>query len=68
MTRYPPSRVRFNVGLAVKLLPKFSEKNIEEYLISFEKIAEINEWPAGNWSHLLQTTLTGKGLGSKCFC
>jgi len=29
----------------IKLLPKFNEQNVEEYLIGFEKVAEINNWP-----------------------
>ena len=43
-------------------MPKFLEKNIEEYFISFEKIAKINECSDKYWSCSLQATLTFKGL------
>jgi len=32
----------FYLENAIKLLPKFNEQNVEEYLINFEKVAEIN--------------------------
>ena len=32
----------FKLENAINLLPKFNEQNVEEYLIGFEKVAEIN--------------------------
>jgi hypothetical protein len=52
----------FRLDQAVKLLPRFNEKNVEEYLISFEKIAEINNWPTDRYASILQAVLVGKGL------
>jgi len=52
----------FRLDQAIKLLPRFSEKNVEEYLITFEKIAEINNWPVDRYASVLQSMLVGKGL------
>jgi len=35
----------FKLENPIKLLPKFNEQNVEEYLIGFEKVGEINNWP-----------------------
>ena len=53
---------QINLGLAIKQMPKFAEHNVDEYLVSFEKAAAINEWPENRWAALLYATLTGKGL------
>jgi len=47
---------------AIKLLPKFNEQNVEEYLIGFEKVAEINNWPQDSYAFVLHAMLVGKGL------
>ena len=53
----------FKIDSAIKLLPKLaSEQEIETYLITFEKIAIVNKWPANQWSAILQTQLRGKAL------
>ena len=52
----------FKVETAVKLLPKFTEQNVEEYLITFEKMAEINGWPQEKYAAILHAMLVGKGL------
>jgi len=52
----------FRVDTAVRLVPKFNENDVESFLISFEKIAEINAWPADKYAAVLQAHLTGKGL------
>ena len=43
--RPPP----FRVEAAVNLVPKFPENDVETFLISFEKIAELNNLPDGNY-------------------
>jgi len=54
---------QFRTETAVKLLPKLvSDQELETYLISFEKIAELNKWPKEHWSAILQTQLKGKAL------
>jgi len=56
--RPPP----FRVEAAVKLVPKFSESDIETFLISFEKVAELNNFPPDKYAAILQAHLTGKAL------
>ena len=43
-------------------MSKFAERNVEEYLVSFEKEAEISERPVNRWAAILHVTLTGKCL------
>jgi len=54
--------VPFRLDQAIKLLPRFSEKNVEEYLITFEKVAKINNWPPERLASVLQAMLVGKAL------
>jgi transposase InsO family protein len=42
------------------LVPKFNEKDTEQFFHSFERIAEISNWPKEKWTLLLQTVWTGK--------
>ena len=42
-SRPPP----FRVEAAVKLVPKFSESDVQTFLLSFEKVAELNNFPPG---------------------
>ena len=54
---------QFRVDSAAKLLPKLvSEQETETFLITFEKIANLNKWPKKHWAAVLQTQLKGKGL------
>jgi hypothetical protein len=54
---------QFRVDSAAKLLPKLvSEQETETFLITFEKIANLNKWPKENWAAVLQTQIKGKGL------
>ena len=56
---HPPT---FRVDAAVKLIPKFTEHDVETFLISFEKIAELNAFPPDKYAAVLQAHLTGKAL------
>ena len=47
---------------AVKLVPKFSESDVETFLLSFEKVAELNNFPPEKYAAILQAHLTGKAL------
>ena len=47
---------------AVKLVPKFSELDVQTFLISFEKVAELNNFPPDKYAAILQAHLTGKAL------
>ena len=55
----PPS---FRVEAAVTLLTKFSENDVEIFLITFEKVAELNNFPPDKYAAILQAHLTGKAL------
>jgi len=57
-TRPPP----FRVEAVVKLVPQFSENDVETFLISFEKVAELNNFPPDKYAAILQAHLTGKAL------
>ena len=58
----PSSRPPFRVEAAVKLVPKFFESDVETFLISFEKVAELNNFPPEKYAAILQAHLTGKAL------
>ena len=51
----------FDVGRNIKLVPKFNERNVDEFFVSFEKIASQLEWPEDKWAIMLSVVLTGKG-------
>jgi len=46
----------------VRLIPRFQDQDIETFLISFEKIAALNNFPRDKYSAVLQAHLTGKAL------
>ena len=48
-----PGRDRF-------LMPVFSEDDVEGFFIQFEKIAKQAEWPATQWTMMVQAVLVGK--------
>jgi len=52
----------FRIDTAVKLIPKFNEHDVESFLLSFEKIAQLNKFPEDKYAAILQAHLTGKAL------
>jgi len=52
----------FRVDVAVKLIPKFTEQDVESFLIAFEKIAQLNSFPQDKYAAILQAQLTGRAL------
>ncbi len=46
----------FDVGRHIKLVPPFSEKDVEK----FERVATTSKWPKNVWTLLLQSVLIGK--------
>ena len=50
----------FNVSSTMKLVPVFDEKNVAEFFVAFEKIANKLVWPKPMWTTLLQCRLVGK--------
>ncbi len=43
-----------------KLLPKFSETDVDTFFSLFERLADVNKWPENEQTLLLQCVLTGK--------
>ena len=52
----------FRVVDAARMIPKFDPSDLENYLLSFERICAVNNWRKDHWSAILQTQLTGKAL------
>jgi len=57
-SRRPP----FRVEGAVKLAPTFSERDVETFLISFEKVAELNNFLLDKYAAILQAHFTGRAF------
>lgn len=58
--RREASQNEFDVTKQVRLVPPFSEEDIDKYLLQFEKVASNLGWPVDAWPTLLQTALKGK--------
>ena len=54
------SKSGFDVTKYVKLVPKFKEKEVDEYFQHFEKVATNLKWPPEHWTLLLQSSFVGK--------
>ena len=50
----------FNVNTALKLVPNFEERNVQEFFVAFEKLANRLKWPKEMWTTLLQSKLVGR--------
>jgi len=50
------------VEAAVNLVSKFSESDVETFLISFGKVAELNNLAPDKYAAILQAHVTGKAL------
>ena len=55
-----PTTREFDVSKHIRLVPPFNEKDIENYFLHFEKVAEKCKWPHEVWTLLLQSVLSGK--------
>ncbi|XP_059838017.1 uncharacterized protein LOC132400734 [Hypanus sabinus] len=54
------SRKPFVASQEIKLVPQFSETEVERYFQHFETIARMSEWPRDKWPVLLQSVIKGK--------
>ena len=54
------SSPNFDVARNICLVPRFNEREVENYFLHFEKITESMKWPKDAWSLMLQSVLTGK--------
>ena len=50
----------FDVTKFIRLVPPFQEKDVDQYFLHFEKIAENLKWPKEFWCLLLQSVFVGK--------
>ena len=50
----------FDVTKHIRLVPLFQEKEVDEYFLHFEKVAENLKWPKEHWTLLLQSVVIGK--------
>ena len=50
----------FDVGRHIRMVPLFSEKEVDKYFPHFERVATSLAWPKEVWTLLLQCVLTGK--------
>ena len=50
----------FDVSKNIRLVPPFSEKEVDKYFTHFERVATTLNWPREMWPLLLQCVFTGK--------
>ena len=58
-TAVPPQSPVFDVSRCVRLVPPFSEKDVDHYFEHFEKIALNLKWPRDVWSVVISSVLKG---------
>lgn len=51
---------QFDATRAIRLVPAFNERDIEQYFVTFERIAKSSNWPEAQWPILLRSVLKGK--------
>ena len=51
---------KMDCGRFVKLVPKFSEEEPDQFFLHFEKVAKQCEWDTSMWALLVQSSLTGR--------
>lgn len=44
----------------IRLIPPFSERDVDKYFVLFERVATTLKWPKEIWPLLLQCVFTGK--------
>ena len=54
----------FNITAHVKLVPDFTERDVDKYFLAFERAADNLKWPKEHWSTLLWSKLRGKALNT----
>ena len=61
-SKYNGDHTNLNVAQWFHAVPKFRENAVEDFFVSFEKMAHRLKWPYEYWSTLLQHVLVGKAL------
>ena len=54
------SEYKFDVTKFIRLVPPFQERDVDQYFLHFEKIANSLKWPKEYWCLLLQSVFVGK--------
>ena len=52
----------FDLSRNIRLVPQFSEKEVDVFFLSFEKIAKSLNWAQDKWPLLVQSVFTGRAL------
>lgn len=50
----------FDINKCIRLIPPFSEKDVDKCFILFERVAYTLQWPRNVWPLLLQRVFVGK--------
>src|SRR4029434_7898471 len=60
-TQPSPSRApSFDITKNVRMVPPFSEQEVDRYFPYFERVATTLKWPKETWTLLLQSVLVGR--------
>ena len=51
---------KFDVTKFIRSVPPFQDKDVDQYFLHFEKIANSLKWPKEFWCLLLQSVFVGK--------
>ena len=52
----------FDICKSVRMVPPFSEQEVDRYFPFFERVATSLKWPKESWTLLLQSVLVGRAL------
>ena len=52
--------IHFDVTKHIRLVPPFQEKEVDKYVLHFEKVADNLKWPSEHRTLLLQSVIIGK--------
>ena len=50
----------FDAAKFIRLVPRFTEKDVDKFFMHFEKVAKGMNWPEESWTVLLQSVFIGK--------
>ena len=59
-TKSPSIAPSFDITKHVRMVPPFSEREVDRYFPYFERVATTLKWPKETWTLLLQSVLVGR--------
>ena len=59
-TQSPSIAPSFDITKHVRMVPPFSEREVDRYFAYFERVATTLKWPKETWTLLLQSVLVGR--------